>query len=53
MKREVTEVVLFSQRNVKTIPLTYVFGQRYQQVGNRVMNNNYMGDYIKLFGKLL
>ena len=36
--QKVTEIVQFSQRNVETIPLTYMFGQRYQvQVGNRAM----------------
>ena len=37
MKREVrkvTEMVRFSQKNVETIPLTYMLGQRCQQVGN-------------------
>ena len=44
--RKVTEIVRFSQRNVETIPLTYMFGQRYQQVGNRAMKY-YMGDYVQ------
>ena len=32
---KVTEMVQFSQKNMETIPLTYMFGQRNQQVGNR------------------
>ena len=35
--RKVTEMVRFSPKNVETIPLTYMFGQGYQQVGNRAM----------------
>ena len=38
MEREthkVTEMVQFSQKNMETIPLTYMFGQRNQQEGNR------------------
>ena len=39
MKREeVMEMVRSSQKNVETILLTYMFGQRYQQVGNRAMS---------------
>ena len=37
-KREahnVMEIVQFSPKNMETIPLTYMFGQRNQQVGNR------------------
>ena len=42
--RKVTEMV---QKNVEAIPLTYVFGQRYQQVGNRAISKYYMGDYVQ------
>ena len=47
MKCEAREMVGFSQKHVGTIPLTYMFGQRYQQVGNTVMNKYYMGDYVQ------
>ena len=36
--QKVMEMVRFSQKNVETILLTYMFEQRYQQVGNRVMS---------------
>ena len=45
--RKVTEMVRFSQENVETVPLTYMFGQGYQQVGNRAMSKCYMGDYVQ------
>ena len=45
--RKVTEMVRFSPKNVETIPLTYTFGQRFQQVGNRVMSKLCMGDYVQ------
>ena len=48
--RKIVEMVRFSPKNVETIPLTYMFGQGYQQVGNRTMNKYYMGDYVQ--GKL-
>ena len=31
--------------HVETIPLTYMFSQRYQQVGNRAIRH--MGDYVQ------
>ena len=40
-------------KNVETIPLTYMFGQRYQQAGKRAMSKYYMGDYKLFVGKLL
>ena len=45
--RVVPEMVRFSPKNVETIPLTYMFGQRYQQVGNRAISKCYMGDYVQ------
>ena len=36
--QKVTEMVRFSKKDVETIALTYMFGQRYQQVGNRAMS---------------
>ena len=45
--QKVTEMVQFSPKNVETIPLTYMFGQGYQQVGNRAMSKYYMGDYMQ------
>ena len=51
--RKVTEMVQFSQKNVETIPSTYMFGQRYQQVGNREMSKYIWETTCKLFvGKL-
>ena len=41
------DMVQFSQKHVETIPLTYMFGQRYQQVGNRAMSKYYVGDYVQ------
>ena len=35
--RKVTEMVRFSP-NMETIPVTYTFGQGYQQVGKRAMS---------------
>ena len=52
-KREAPKMVQFSQKNVETIPLTYMFGQRYQQVGNRAIGNIIWETTCKLFvGKL-
>ena len=45
--RKVTEMVRFLPKNVGTIPLTYMFGQRYQQVGNRAISKCYMGNYVQ------
>ena len=43
-KREARKVTEMAHKNVETIPLTYMFGQRYQQVGNRAIS--------KLYGRL-
>ena len=40
-----TEMLRFSPKNVEVILLTYMFRQRYQQVGNRAMSK-YVGDYV-------
>ena len=45
--RKVTEMVRFSPLIVETIPLTYMFRQGYQQVGNRAISKFYMGDYVQ------
>ena len=45
--RKVTEMVRFSPKKVETLPLTYMFGQRCQQVGNRAISKYCMGDYVQ------
>ena len=34
-------------KKVETVPLTYMFGQRYQQVGNRVMSKYFLRNYMQ------
>ena len=36
-------------KNVETIPLTYMFGQRNQRVEIRAMSKYNMGDYLQAF----